>query len=326
MNDRSAITWAVTRGIAPAGPLTQRVLSGGVSSSIWAVEGPTGGIVVKRALARLNVEADWRADPRRSLSEAQALVVLRTITPERVPIVLDVDEETLTIAVELAPRDTATWRNSTLAFPADPRIGTALGATLAAWQRATWMPWPGAVDFDAGSASFEELRLAPFHGTIAGRFPRVADVVRDCADELRHATTCLVHGDLSPKNVLVGPGLLWVIDAEVAHIGDPIFDVAFMSTHLALTAIARPAFASSLEETWRAFVTRYLQDAPGSNVEARLSRHVGCLLLARTDGISREPGLDRDAVHRARMLGFRLLQEGGAPSGSFWEEVGAAFR
>lgn len=317
---RSAIGWTTARGVAPTGPLTERPLSGGVSSSVWAVEGSTAGVVVKRALAELLVDTDWRADPRRSLTEARALEVMRAITPARVPRVLDIDPGSSTIVMERAPLEARSWRDMLLEAPSDPAVGAALGATIAAWHRATWLPWAGAADFVVGEA-FEQLRLEPFHGAVARRLPDVADAVSALADELRRTQRCLVHGDVSPKNVLVGPGCLWVIDPEVAHLGDPVFDVAFMGAHLVLAALARPSFAASIGQTWGAFLTRYLADAPSAAVEQRLDAHLGCILLARTDGVSREPGLDTQAVERARELGRVLVGHPGGPARAIWNQV-----
>jgi len=305
--------------------LTERRLSGGVSSSVWAVEGPSEGVVVKRALAELRVDTDWRADVRRSLTEALALKVMGTITPANVPRVLDVDPDSATIVLERAPLGARTWRDLLLEAPADVAVAEALGATVAAWHRATWQPWSGALDFSDGEV-FEQLRLRPFHGAVAARLPDVADVVMACADELRGARSCLIHGDVSPKNVLVAPGYMWIIDAEVAHMGHPVFDLAFMGAHLVLASLARPAFSPSLSRTWSAFLARYLADAPLAAMGERLNAHLGCIVLARTDGVSREPGLDAQAVERARKLGRLLVRQSGRPATPIWDVVNDVLR
>lgn len=322
----SVIDWVQRRGIAPQGPLTRRRLSGGVSSSVWAVEGPIDGVVVKQALAELRVEADWRADPRRNLTEAWALVVLGGITPERVPRLLATDPGSQAFVMERAPRNARNWRDVLLTEPADAVVGTALGATLAAWHRATWSPWEGASAFAEGELAFEQLRLEPFYAAVAERCPELAEGIGACAAELRRARSCLVHGDVSPKNVLVGEGFLWVIDPEVAHIGDPIFDVAFLGAHLALTAVARPDFLESIGATWRAFLASYLVAAPDIDLDHRLSRHVGCLLLARADGLSPEPGLDAAAIERTRRLASALLRQNGQRIDRIWSLVADAIR
>jgi tRNA A-37 threonylcarbamoyl transferase component Bud32 len=316
-NAAQAVEWVRTRGVAPAGKLTERPLMGGVSSTVIAVDGTTDGVVVKRALEVLRVDSEWRADPRRSLTEAHALAVLGGLTPNRVPKLLDVDPSSCTLVMERAPIEAENWRSAILDRPASPSVGAELGTTLAAWHRGTWMPWAGAGDFEAG-AVLEQLRLRPFHAAVAAVFPDLADQVLACAADLRRARLCLVHGDLSPKNVLIGKDLLWVIDPEVAHIGDPVFDVAFMAAHLILTAIARPAFATTLGDTWLAFLEGYLADAPPASIRDRLNAQVGCLLLARTDGVSREPGLTLGARDQVRRVGRTLLGGSGGEADTMW--------
>ena len=100
--------------------------------------------------------------------------------------------------------------------------------------------------------------------------------------------TCFVHGDYSPKNILVGGDEPWVIDFEVVHLGDPVFDLAFMLNHLLLKSLHRPELADALKQCARAFFAGYEAEAPTELIpDGRYLRgHVGCLMLARVDGKS----------------------------------------
>ena len=119
---------------------------------------------------------------------------------------------------------------------------------------------------------------------------------------------CLVHGDYSPKNVLVGDGM-WVIDFEVAHFGDPVFDVAYMLNHLLLKLLHLPGSAPALESSaacfWEAYASR-VQDALLPETQYLLG-HVGALMVARVDGKSPVEYLTRDEQDLARQLGSVLL-------------------
>ena len=119
--------------------------------------------------------------------------------------------------------------------------------------------------------------------------------------------TCLVHGDFSPKNVLVGDPGLWIIDFEVAHLGDPSFDVAFLLSHLALKAIHLPASERDLLACADAFDGAYRGAAPPFPVApaAYILGHVGCLMLARVDGKSPAEYLDGPSQARARTIARR---------------------
>jgi hypothetical protein len=126
---------------------------------------------------------------------------------------------------------------------------------------------------------------------------------------MSHRRSCLVHGDFSPKNVLVGDAALWVIDFEVAHLGDPAFDVAFLLSHLMLKAIALPYREAAFLECARAFDETYRSIVPPL-AEPRheyVLGHVGCLMLARVDGKSPVGYLDNAGRRRTRALARRLI-------------------
>jgi tRNA A-37 threonylcarbamoyl transferase component Bud32 len=306
-DEAAALAWVRRRGAEPEGHLTARRLTGGVSSTVVAIHGRSRGVVVKRALETLQVEQQWHANPDRSLTEAAALRALAEITPHRVPRVIDADPFSRTLILEQAPLSASTWRERLLVGEVDPAVGRAVGTTVAAWHRDTWMPWDGAGAFSRGSTALEELRLGPFHETAATRFPDVSGEILARAQELRTSHLCLVHGDLSPKNILVGDDFLWILDPEVAHIGDPVFDIAFLGTHLLLAAIVRPDVAPAIATVWQSFVERYFCEGPSGDVLDRAPRHIGALLLARTDGLSPEPGLVGGAKAHARVIGKALL-------------------
>ena len=113
-----------------------------------------------------------------------------------------------------------------------PAVAARLGELLAVLHSA---------DADIGSAeSFEAQRVDPYLRTIQLRHPDLDGHIGAYIDRLLATTSCVVHGDYSPKNVLVGDDGLWVIDWEVAHRGDPAFDIAFLLNHLLLKTIHRP--------------------------------------------------------------------------------------
>ena len=52
-----------------------------------------------------------------------------------------------------------------------------------------------------------------------------------------------MHGDVSPKNILVGWKGPVFLDAETTCYGDPAFDLAFCLTHLLLKCVWHPEWA-----------------------------------------------------------------------------------
>ena len=65
---------------------------------------------------------------------------------------------------------------------------------------------------------------------------------------------CLVHGDYAPKNILLGRDGAWILDAEVAHVGNPVFDLAFFLAFPLLTAVQKPRLAASCSEIVAGFI------------------------------------------------------------------------
>jgi vanillate/3-O-methylgallate O-demethylase len=120
----------------------------------------------------------------------------------------------------------------------------------------------------------------------------------------------LVHGDLSPKNVLLGPSRTWIIDWEVAHFGDPVFDLGFLLTHLLCKSLYRPGSAAGYRAAASGFLQHYraateILAAPWD--EEYLVAQTACLLLARIDGKSPASYLDESARDRGRDIARSAL-------------------
>jgi len=299
------------RGVIGGGTATARALSGGVSNVVLAVDTDRRRLVVKQSLDRLRVADDWFAPRHRILNEATALGVAAALTPEAVPAVLDVDPARFTLTVERAPEGWTDWRWAIFDGQVVPALGGQLGAILGTWHAATaggaGLPEPLATDTE----TFRSLRVQPYHETLAARHPEVRPAVDRVVERMLDSRLVLVHGDFSPKNVLAGAGGAWVIDFEVAHLGDPTFDLAFLLTHLLMKAVHRPELADRLDAAGAAFLDRYRASVPGSLAPdlPYLSAHVGCLLLARVAGKSPADYLDRQGREAVWRLGLSLLHE-----------------
>ncbi len=316
--------WLADRG-HPDGEWVEP-LAGGVSSAVFGVG---EGFVVKQARPRLAVADEWLADPRRVLHEAYALRLAATLTPDAVPRVVDVDPDRLVVLLERAPLTWVDWRSRLLELGADAEVDAAvaarLGTVLGTWHAAS-APRAAelAADLAGGATSFAELRLEPFHHTVARRVPEVAAAVRAAAARLvEPALPVLVHGDFSPKNVLVDPdrpGRLWVIDFEVAHVGAAVFDLAFLLGHLICKSAHRPADAAALGHCGQAFLAAYAAavPAPMRPVWSAVAPQVACILLARVHGKSPAGYLTPQQAAAVDATARRLLREPGDDHGAAW--------
>ena len=151
--------------------------------------------------------------------------------------------------------------------------------------------------------SFEQLRVDPYLRTVARRHPDIAAQINAVIGEMEAQPLALVHGDFSPKNILVKPnGTLVLLDAEVAHWGDPTFDVAFALNHFLLKAIYhapnQAAFLQGANLFWQHYKATVAPDLAQS-VTKRLGGQLAALLLARVDGKSPVEYLVGDALRQA---------------------------
>ena len=110
---------------------------------------------------------------------------------------------------------------------------------------------------------------------------------------MRRSTGCwrrartLTLGDFCPKNSFVYGDRMLALDFEVAHWGDPGFDVAFCLNHLLLKALRFREWSPSYVAAARGFWSSYAVVAPGvDETELAAARELGVLMLARIDGKS----------------------------------------
>ena len=119
-----------------------------------------------------------------------------------------------------------------------------------------------------------------------------------------------MHGDVTPTNILLGPGGPIFLDAECAWYGDPAFDLAFCLNHLLLKCLWTPTAARDFLACFDVLAKAYLAGIswePHNVLEARTARLLPGLFLARVDGKSPVEYLsaeaDKDRVRRvARAL------------------------
>jgi len=277
-------------GLTPSGSvLTGEPLEGGVSSDIWRVELPSGPICVKRALAKLRVAADWRAPAARNLYEARWINHANQAVPGSAPALLGQDEAAGVLAMEyLPPADNPLWKSELRDGRVDPDFAAQVGDSLARIQAATAADATVATEFPTDEI-FRAIRLEPYLAYTATVRPELADALHELAAVTQSTKRALVHGDVSPKNILVGPHGPIFLDAECAWWGDPAFDLAFCLNHLLLKCLWVPTRHKALLESFHRLANAYLSKVvwePRAEIERRAARLLPGLFLARVDGKS----------------------------------------
>ncbi len=280
------------RRMALPGPKEQfsRSLAGGVSCDVWRVAiGGKPDIVVKRALPKLRVAAEWRAPAERASTEADWFTLVAGIDPRLVPEVLGEDRAHHFFAMEYLPAEThRLWKAELAEGRADAAFATRAGECLAHIHAATANREDVAHDF-AHDAQFHALRLEPYLLHSAKKHGDVAPRIRTLADGVARARTALMQGDISPKNILIGPDGPVFLDAETACYGDPAFDLAFCLNHVLLKGVWHPEYRDRYLDSFAALSDAYLDnvtwEAP-EDIERRTAALIPALLLARIDGKS----------------------------------------
>jgi aminoglycoside phosphotransferase (APT) family kinase protein len=256
-------------------------LSGGVSSDIWRVELASGPVCVKRALPRLRVAQLWEAPVERNRYEYEWFRIAGRAAPGAVPSVLARDESAFVMEY-LDPARYPVWKDLLRQGRADPAFAARVGIRLASIHNATG-------DVGAKFATdeiFYAIRLEPYLVATGRRHPHLRDRLELLAAQTAKTRLCLVHGDVSPKNILAGAAGPVFLDAECAWYGDPAFDVSFCLNHLLLKCLWVPRATADFLACFDALAAAYFERVSFDGVEARAAALLPGLLLARVDGKS----------------------------------------
>jgi fructosamine-3-kinase len=299
--------------IAPDESPACQTLAGGVSNRTVLLTRASGEAwVLKQALAKLRVKVDWFSDPARIHREALGLQWLSKLAPPGTitPLIFeDLDHHVL--AMEAVPQPHENWKTLLLAGRIDlehvHQFATLLGTIH---RRSAETKDPLREIFDDRSF-FESLRIEPYYAYTAEQVPAARDFLNQLIADTHSRRVALVHGDYSPKNILVRDGRLILLDHEVIHWGDPAFDIGFAMTHLLSKCHHLPKSRQSFIKSTAVFFVNY-QHFAGSlwsdDLEQMAVCHtLGCL-LARVAGRSTLEYLNDTEREIQRRIVIKMMQ------------------
>ncbi|WP_370979682.1 phosphotransferase family protein [Agaribacterium sp. ZY112] len=296
MIDVAILDTLVSQGVLSSKNVTASPLSGGVSCEIILLESDNESVVVKRALEKLKVKDDWFADVGRNKVEQNYLRYVDAFLPGIVPKIYYCDDEQNYFVMEMLGGDLENWKTRLLDDKFDQAYAVEAGSALGKIHEHSLGDRDAQAMF-ATLENFKQLRLEPYLLKTAERNPELSDLLIKEVERLASTQRCLVHGDYSPKNILVSPERLGVLDCEVAWYGDPVFDVAFYLNHFLLKAALKRDHCDALldlaEQAWQA----YSSAAPSivnAEFEQQLCHLLPMLMLARVDGKSPVEYLNSD--------------------------------
>ncbi len=286
LTEETVVTYLIDKGVIAKGEQAEvEVLTGGVSNVVLAITTADKKLVLKQALAELMVAEKWEADQRRAIVEANAISLFHKLSPNQVPNLVFLDPERFVLILDRVPVGSTVWKSDLLAGVINPDVAGVLGKTLAQWHNFGETDKEARLQFMEDSL-FEQLRIDPFYRFVAAKNVRIKPEINKLIDELEGDKTTIVHGDFSPKNIMVGMDeQVYILDFEVTHVGNPVFDLAFLLAHL-LCKLFRTDEA--LEEklliaSAEGFVSAY---AGVREISQSLSLHTALIALARVEGKS----------------------------------------
>ena len=299
-------------GLAGSAALTGRPLAGGVSSDIWRIDTDRGPVCAKRALPKLRVAAQWQAPVERNAFEARWMRVADEAVPRCAPRLLGQHAGFGVLVMSyLEPSAFPLWKDALRDGSVDVAFAQTVGRVLARIHGHSAARPALAAQFDS-AAIFFDIRLEPYLLATARRHADLAPALERLVTVTQAHAVALVHGDVSPKNILIGAEGPVLLDAECACWGDPAFDIAFCLNHLLLKCLwnapATPAFLAAFD----ALADAYLQGVDWESrdvLERRAAELLPGLFLARVDGKSPVEYITDDAQREAvRRVAGRLLR------------------
>ena len=291
--------------------ITMSPLTGGVSSDIWKVELPSGAVCVKRALPQLRVKQHWEAPVERNRYEVAYLRFAQSVIPGAAPKVLAHDSEAGLFVMEyLQPSEHPVWKFQLRDGLVDLDTARMVGAQMARIHGASAIDATIPAQF-ATDDIFYSIRLEPYLAATARVHPDLAPRLQQLIDITFSTKRVLVHGDIAPKNILIGPNRPVFLDCECAWFGDPAFDLAFCLNHLLLKCLWHPATSAEFLTAFTTLAETYLSYVnweARAGLEQRTAHLLPGLFLARVDGKSPVEYLtDEGDKNKVRRCARKLL-------------------
>jgi len=290
-------------------------LCGGVSNKTLLLTRPNGeSWVIKQALSKLRVQSDWFSDPARIQVEANGLRLLPRVTPHgSITPLLFLDEAQNLLAMEAVPEPHENWKQQLLDGEIDQQFFRQFAKLLGSLHRESFRLRHELAPVFANKHFFKTLRLEPYYEQSAIVVRPAAPFLRELVAWTLTRSDTLVHGDFSPKNVLLHHNRLILLDHEVLHFGDPAFDIGFSLTHFLAKAFHLPRNRQALLEAARLYWKLYRQEVQEmpwvAHLDFRAAQHTLASLLARVCGRSPLEYLNQEERSIQQRIVMEMIEE-----------------
>ena len=265
-------------------------LNGGISSKIYKVDLDGRSFCVKSALPTLKSDPDWHVPVERTAAEWEWLKMAQKVAQNIAPDPLGYDKHTNTLVMSyLEPELYPNWKDLLSHGVIDPNMAEATAERLVMLHNATAGDQKLIQRF-SNDKIFYDIRLEAYFLTTGRSVKVLTNLMNELVENTAASKVALVHGDVSPKNILIGPNGPVFLDAECACYGEPAFDAAFCLTHFLLKCLWKPKWKNGYLKCHERFRKTYFANAKWLDpieLERRVTQlHLG-ILIARVVGRSK---------------------------------------
>jgi len=286
-------------------------ITDGVSSDIWYVKSKLREFCVKRALAKLTVKEDWFAPVNRSNFEAEYFKTCKNINKLAFPKILGHDKKKYILAMNWYNKDQyKLWKSSLLKKYIETKDGKRVAEILVK-KHAHFFNKKAIKDKFSNDKTFHAIRIEPYILFTSNSYPQYKKLFDKNIDNLSKNKKTLIHGDFSPKNILIGKDSPVILDAETACWGDPVFDLAFCNNHIILKSILNFEIKDKYISLSKCFLDTYISFLNWENKDEFIERFLSLVpifILARLDGKSPVEYFQKGHIERSRGLAKKLIE------------------
>jgi 5-methylthioribose kinase len=287
----------------PKDSLVVQLLSGGVSNRTVLVKINQTYFVMKQGLSKLRVPSDWFSNPARIQREALGMVALRSILREdQIPKLIFSDDTNNILMMEAIPQPHENFKTVLLKGKDESKHIQDMALMLASIHKKTWKNNKYANEF-LNTEFFYELRIDPYFRYCVEKYPEYSKWFQKNIFSNLEIKNCLVHGDYSPKNMLVYKNELVLLDHEVIHYGDFAFDFGFVLTHLFIKSVhlASESFLKNTIEFSNTYFKEMKNLVSIEDQERSLHYFLACL-FARVAGKSKTDYLGKEKEAKIKIV------------------------
>ncbi|MDR0389608.1 MAG: phosphotransferase [Spirochaetaceae bacterium] len=294
-------------------PYTLNYCTGGVSCIAALIETAGKTMLVKQGRPKLAVKEEWLADPARMAIEAKANEVYNRYVPESVPAVLFYDPENYILLRNAAPPDCTMWKTDLLNGILDFEVAKKTILALVTVHNKCFKDAEIQKAF-ADDTIFYQLRISPYIEFVLGKYPELKETGQKLIKRLKEQKLSLVHADYSPKNILVLKNRdICILDYEISHYGDPVFDVAFFTNHIVLKSAHLRKWSAAFLNMLLYMTDTYfnmMNYGDPKQTEADAVAILAMMMIARIDGKSPVEYITSETTKQlVRDMAKKLLSE-----------------